>query len=83
MCEFYNGLLSSSVNREATINLQELNIAFASHNLELRSEEVWMTICQLLSDKGHGPGGLWGVSIKFVGPLSRMISWQQFLLYRG
>jgi len=60
---FYNGLLGTSLHREHTINLDELNIA--SHNLScleipISEEEVWRTISDLPFDKAPGPDGFTG-----------------------
>jgi exonuclease III len=59
--QFYDELLGRSINREHTINLQELGIP--SHNLadlELPfiEDEVWLTIKKLPADKAPGLDGL-------------------------
>lgn len=63
MDEFYENLLGTSMDREETINLEELG----SHTHDLSSlevpfteQEVWSTIKQLPSDKAPGPDGFTG-----------------------
>jgi hypothetical protein len=61
--QFYDELLGRSINREHTINLQELGIP--SHNLAdlvlpFTEDEVWLTIKKLPTDKAPGPDGLTG-----------------------
>jgi hypothetical protein len=61
--QFYDELLGISINREHTINLQELGIP--SHNLAdlelpFTEDEVWLTIKKLPADKASGPDGLTG-----------------------
>jgi hypothetical protein len=70
--EFYDNLLGSCVNRERTINLEELGIP--AHNLTeldtpFSEEEVWNTIKQMPSDKALGPDGLTGRFYKTCWPI--------------
>jgi hypothetical protein len=59
--QFYENLLATSIDRENTINLNELGIT--SHNLSdldlpFTEEEVWSIIEKLSSDKAPNPDGL-------------------------
>jgi hypothetical protein len=61
--QFYDELLGRSINREHTINLQEMGIP--SHNLAdlelpFTEDKVWLTIKKLPTDKAPGPDGLTG-----------------------
>ena len=59
--DFYSNLLGVSLDREFTVNLEEL--ATPRLNLEeldasFTEEEVWKTINSMPSDKAPGPDGL-------------------------
>ena len=59
--DFYSNLLGVSLDREFTVNLEEL--ATSRLNLEeldasFTEEEVWKTINSMPSDKAPGPDGL-------------------------
>ena len=63
MYNFYNVLIRTSVDRNRTINLDELNIT--AHELgqldaPFSEDEVWSTIRQLPSNKAPGPDGFTG-----------------------
>jgi hypothetical protein len=61
--DFYSNLIGSSVDREVTINLEELNMpSFDLADLEapFTEEEVWKTIKFLPADKAPGPDGFTG-----------------------
>jgi hypothetical protein len=60
---FYSNLIGSSLDREATVNLEELNMpSFDLTDLEapFTEEEVWKTIKSLPADKAPGPDGFTG-----------------------
>jgi hypothetical protein len=61
--EFYYNLLGVSVDRDSTINLEEVNIP--SHDLAelyvpFSEEEIWKTISSLPLDKAPGTDGFTG-----------------------
>lgn len=63
MNEFYSTLLGVNMDRDTTINLEEVNIP--SHDLTeldapFSEEEVWKTISSLPSDKAPDPDGFTG-----------------------
>jgi len=68
--DFCSNLLGISLDREFTVNLEEL--ATSRLNLEeldasFTEEEVWKTINSMPSDKAPGPDGLQENSIKCAG----------------
>ena len=68
--DFCSNLLGISLDREFTVNLEEL--ATSRLNLEdldasFTEEEVWKTINSMPSDKAPGPDGLQANSIKCAG----------------
>jgi len=61
--DFYENLLGTTLDRERTINLDELGILphdLADLELPFTEEEVWNTIKQLPLDKAPGPDGFTG-----------------------
>jgi len=68
----YSNLIGSSMDREATINLEELNMpSFDLTDLEapFTEEEVWKTIKSLPSDKAPGPDGFTGKFYQICWPI--------------
>src|SRR6185312_13027939 len=69
---FYSNLIGSSMDREATINLEELNMpSFDLTDLEapFTEEEVWKTIKSLPSDNAPGPDGFTGKFYQVCWPI--------------
>lgn len=63
MNKFYSNLLGVSMDRDSTINLEEVQVP--THDLTkldapFSEEEVWKTINSLPSDKAPGPDGFTG-----------------------
>ena len=61
--DFYEGILGSAVEREYTINLDEISIQqhdLSSLDVQFSEEEVWATIKDLPLDKAPGPDGFTG-----------------------
>jgi hypothetical protein len=70
--EFYEDLLGKNIDRERTINLDELGILshdLADLELPFTEEEVWKTIKQLPPDKAPGPYGFTGRFYKACWPV--------------
>ena len=68
---FYSQLLGVSLEREVTVNLEELNIPqadLADLEAPFSEEEVWKTICSLPSNKALGPDGFTGNFYKVAVP---------------
>lgn len=60
---FCSQLLGVSLDREVTVNLEELNIPqfdLADLEASFTEEEIWRTICSLPSNKAPGPDGFTG-----------------------
>lgn len=78
---FYSNLIGQSLDREATVNLDALNIPswdLADLDAPFTEEEVWKTIKSLPADKPQVLMASQGSSIKFAGQLSNLKSWQPF-----
>jgi hypothetical protein len=59
--QFYENLLGNSIDRENTINMNELGVCsynLSDLDLPFTEEEVWSTIKKLSSDKAPSPDGL-------------------------
>ena len=69
---FYSSLLGECLDREATVNLEELNlprIDLADLEVPFTEEEVWKTIQSLPTDKAPGPDGFTGKFYKTCWPI--------------
>jgi hypothetical protein len=69
--EFFNGLIGTSLDRDVTINLDELDIDpldLSSLEMHITEEEVWKTILELPSDKAPGPDGFTGLFYQVCWP---------------
>jgi len=69
---FYSSLLGECLDREATVNLEELNlprIDLADLEVPFTEEEVWKTIQSLPTDKAPGPDGFTGKFYKTGWPI--------------
>jgi len=72
---FYSQLLGVSLEREVTVNLEELNIPqadLADLEAPFSEEEVWKTICLLPSNKAPGPDGFTGNFYKACCPIIKV-----------
>ena len=72
---FYSQLLEVSLEREVTVNLEELNIPqadLADLEAPFSEEEVWKTICSLPSNKALGPDGFTGNFYKACCPIIKV-----------
>jgi len=70
--DFYSNLLGESLDREVTINLDELAIpSFDLSELDapFSEDEVWRTISSLPSNKAPGPDGFTGKFYKVCWPI--------------
>jgi len=70
--DFYDNLLGTALDREHSINLDELGIVphnLADLELPFTEEEVWNTIKQLPPDKAPGPDGFTGRFYKVCWPI--------------
>jgi hypothetical protein len=70
MFDFYNNLLGTSIDREVTVNLSELdmpNIVLTELDAPFSEEEVWKIINSLPSNKAPGPNGSQANSIRYAG----------------
>jgi len=69
---FYSNLLGECLDREHTVNLEELNMPrsdLAELDAPFTEEEVWKTIRSLPSDKAPGPDGFTGKFYKVCWPI--------------
>ena len=69
---FYSSLLGECLDREAMVNLEELNlprIDLADLEVPFTEEEVWKTIQSLPTDKAPGPDGFTGKFYKTCWPI--------------
>jgi hypothetical protein len=61
--DFYDGLLGTAIQRDASINLDELGLQsfdLGRLNVPFSNDEVWDTIKSITSDKAPGPNGFTG-----------------------
>jgi hypothetical protein len=69
---FYSNLIGQSLDREATVNLDALNIPswdLADLDAPFTEEEVWKTIKSLPADKAPGPDGFTGKFYQVCWPI--------------
>jgi hypothetical protein len=70
--DFYNGMLGTHENREATIDLEALGVPsheLANLDAPFSEDEVWETIKRLPSDKAPGSDGFTGRFYKTCWPI--------------
>jgi len=73
--DFYSNLLGESLDREVTINLDELaipNFDLSELDAPFSEDEVWRTINSLPSDKAPGPDGFTGKFYKVCWPIIKV-----------
>jgi len=72
---FYRNLLGECLDREATVNLEELNlprIDLAELDAPSTEEEVWKTIQSSPTDKAPGPDRFTGKFYKVCWPIIKI-----------
>lgn len=73
--DFYSNLLGESLDREFTVNLEELNMPhldLSELEAPFSEEEVWRTTSALPSDKALGPDGFTGNFYKACWPIIKV-----------